>query len=229
MNNKERRQLEMLIQVRNFGLLRGAEFAPESVGGTAFLAIGEVVNDLMQFVGDKSLKGNLVREKTNLKSTMQKALFEDLKRISRTARIMSERNPGFQQLFQLPRFLNELDLLAKATAFLANAEPLAAEFVRYEMPADFIERLREQIQAFGAAVNHRNVIVESASALNVSIQVLLKKGMELARRLDVVVHNKYAGDVGVLKAWERASRVERPARASVSQARPKPVGSRVAA
>ncbi len=112
-------------------------------------------------------------------------------------------------------------LLTGARAFLADATPLAAEFIKHEMPADFLDELKNQIAEFEATLNQRTAAKGAQVSATAGITDAIGRGMIAANRLDAIVRNKFRGNVSVLAAWTRASHVERTSRpAKPSQPKP---------
>jgi hypothetical protein len=63
--------------------------------------------------------------------------------------------PGLDSKFRLPRTGNDQALLNAARAFAADAAPLKAEFLKLEMPSDFLERLNQLITDFETSATEK--------------------------------------------------------------------------
>jgi hypothetical protein len=112
----------------------------------------------------------------------------------------------------LPRYLNDQQLVETAQAFAADSVAYKDSFIRYEMPADFLEDLASDIADFTAATQSQNSGMENQVSASAAADEAREQGMNAVRRLDAIVRNKYHNDAATLAAWERARHVERPMR-----------------
>ena len=132
--------------------------------------------------------------------------------INRTARALALSSPGLDKRFSFPRGNNDQALLTTARSFLANAAPLKAEFLRNELPADFLERLAARIQSFEQNIAVQNQSRGARVTATSAIKNVVARGLNVLRQLDAVVRNKFAADPATLAAWESASHIERASR-----------------
>jgi hypothetical protein len=100
-------------------------------------------------------------------------------------------------------------MLASARAFAADAVPFKAEFIRHEMPADFLDDLAADIAAFEASITEQNRSRDARIAATGSIDEAIERGIAALRQLDAIVRNKFRDDPATLAAWASASHVER--------------------
>ena len=221
MKDSERRKYEMFARVREFGAARAGEFAAGSLGSELFAGIGGVVEELNTHGGRQTSSASAAVQGTTGREGARTALREDLEAISRTARAMAFDTPGLEDRFRLPRSnRNDQTYLNTARAFLADAEPLKAEFIRHELPADFLEDLRSDIEDFEQAIAGQNLSAEARTASVSAIEAAVERGAVIVRQLDAVVRNKYRDDSATLAAWVLASHTERPPRTSRRQQPP---------
>lgn len=150
---------------------------------------------------------------TMSKAAARSALREDMETISRTARAMAFDSPGLDERFRLPRGNNDQSLVSAARAFLKDAEPLKAEFIRHELPAGFLDALRDGIEEFERASASQNNNRVARVAATSAIDAAIERGIVTVRQLDVVVRNKFRDDPSTLAAWTSASHTERTTRA----------------
>ena len=123
---------------------------------------------------------------------------------------------GMGDKFRIPRNNNDFELINAARAFLADATPLKAQFIAHEMPADFLEDLQEHIDAMESAINDQSSAVGSHVAASAALDDASSRGIELVRKLDAIVRNKYANNPAVLAEWISASHTERAPRRAPS-------------
>ena len=224
MKDTERRRYEMLVRVRDFGDAHAASFPAASRGGELLTTLGQIVEDLGAHAAQQSASATAATALAASRSAARETLWDELEAISRTAGAFDPERPDLTERFQLPRRnRNDQVLLATARAFLAEARPLKAEFVRYELPANFIERLEAHLAAFDESVTEQNLRAQSRVAATSSIGETIERGVALVRQLDAIVKNKFRDDPAELAAWESASRTERaPRRAKPAAGDPQP-------
>ncbi len=85
--------------------------------------------------------------------------------------------------------------------------PLKADFLKLEMPADFLERLNQLIAEFEKTTTEKATAVGANVAAKISLDETVARGLQAIRQLDVIIRNKFNGDPGVLANWTRASHV----------------------
>lgn len=213
MKNTERRKYEMLSRVRDFGASRAASFPAGTRGGELFARLAAVVAELESHAEAQTSRRSAASQGATSKDAARAALRESLEAVSRTARAMAFESPGLDERFRLPRGNNDQSLVSTARAFLTDAEPLKAEFVRHELPADFLDTLRVRIEEFERASasqnNNRDAHVAATSAIGAAVE----RGVVIVRQLDAVVRNKFGDDAATLAAWTSASHTERTPRA----------------
>lgn len=154
----------------------------------------------------------LSRQRTATRSDARAALREDLEAIARTARAMAADVPGLDDKFRLPRGNNDQQLLNAGRAFAADALHLKAQFLAHELRADFLEDLAADIEAMEAAMSDQSGGLGNRIAAGAAIGDAIDRGVEVVRKLDAIVKNKYANSPAVLAEWTSASHTERAPR-----------------
>jgi hypothetical protein len=218
MKDVERRRFEMFARVRDFGATHSASFAAGSRGAELLAAVDALVAELEAHAAKQTSGASASVQGATSRASARAELRDDLESISRTARAMSAESPGLAERFRLPRDnRNDQQLLAAARAFAADALPLKAEFLRHELPADFLDDLAADIAAFESSITEQNRSREARVAATSSIDSAIDRGVEAVRQLDAIVRNKFRDDAATLAAWTSASHTERPPR---TRARP---------
>ncbi|MDQ1591403.1 MAG: hypothetical protein QOG71_2030 [Pyrinomonadaceae bacterium] len=227
MKDSERRSFEMLVRVRDFGETHDGAFAEGSRGRELLAVVKQTVGELEKHGALQSSSRNEGAQGTRGRAGARAELRDDLEAISRTARAMSFETPGIAERFRLPRGnRNDQQLLDTARAFAADAVALRAEFVRHELPADFLTDLDADIAAFETAISTQNRSTETRVAATEAIDTAIERGTDAVRQLDAVVRNKFRDDPASLAAWtsashvERAPRTKRPTPPAATQPRP---------
>lgn len=221
MNDRQRRTYEMIARVRDFGAANAASF-PAGSHGRALLEQLEAVVSELEAHSEKEVS---TQSATAVGSTSRKAarerLREQLEAIARTARAMSFETPEMAARFRLPHSNNDQSLVGTARSFHTNATPLKAEFVRHELPADFLEELARAIDDFEDAVTGQNTGRTARRAATAAVEDATARGSALARQLDALVRNKFRDIPAQLAAWDSASRTEKAPRKTPRTAPPK--------
>ncbi len=91
----------------------------------------------------------------------------------------------------------------------AEANALAAKFIAHEMPGDFVQNLRDDVDAVREAQDVLEVGDQGGVESTATVGRLIRDGMRERTYLDAIVRNKYARNPAKLAAWESASRIDR--------------------
>jgi hypothetical protein len=213
MKDLERHRSETFVRVRDFGTTYGSAFAAGSLGETLFTTVGAIVAELETHAATQASGASASVQGTASRAAARAALVEDLEAISRTASIMAADTRGLRERFRLSRInRNDQLLISTARAFAQDAVPFKAEFIRHEMPADFLEDLNADIAAFEQAVTDQNLKRTARISATESIDAAIERGVKAVRALDAIVRNKFRNDAAVLAAWTSASHTERAPR-----------------
>jgi hypothetical protein len=212
MNDLERKTYERLTRVRDFGVTHATDFPAASLGGQLFAELNTVIEELTNVATNQVSGRNAAREGTSSKATARAALRERLSIINRTARALAIDQPGVAENFRMPPGINDQGLLNVARAFVANATPLADDFAKLELPQTFFTETKALIANFEQAITSRHQKTEAQVSATAAIDPALERGLNILRKLDVIVRNKFHDDPATLAAWESASHPERHAR-----------------
>jgi hypothetical protein len=219
MRDVERRRFEMFVRVRDFGATLAASFAAGSRGSELFATLDGVVEELETQAAAQSSGASAGAQGTVSRAEAREELREDLEAISHTARAIPFDTPGLQERFRLPRGnRNDQQLLTTARAFASDAAPHKAEFIRHEMPANFLEDLDADIEAFESAITDQNRNRVARVSATEAIDAAITRGVEAVRQLDAIVRNKFRNDAATLAAWTSASHTERAPRTATAAA-----------
>lgn len=125
--------------------------------------------------------------------------------------------------FPAPKSASEGDLITAADNIISRLAPaagdnaasqaaktaLVAKFVAKELPADFVQHLKDDRKAIDDAQDDIEGGDVEGVASTAAVGRLIKDGMKEANHLDAIMHNKYARNPDKLRAWESASHIER--------------------
>jgi hypothetical protein len=214
MNDLEKRVLDMLRNVRNFGSTHEALFAVGTLGRELFDNIGNIVEELERLAAEQSTKRAEARQYMANKAAVRAALLEGVTIINRTARVMDIDTPGTEDQFRMPHNLTDQLLLDTARAFLVNSVPHRATFLRHEVPASVFQEMEDNITAFQEALALLYQAGEASVEAGASFDAKMEHALDHVRQLHAIVRNKFHDNPAVLAAWEHARHVERAPRRS---------------
>lgn len=212
MNSVIKRTYEMFVRVSNFAAERAAAFPADSLGAQLAAELKEIVETMTEAGASQTSGLSSVQSATAERMAAREALRESMQAIVRTARVMALDTPGLENKFRLPRSGSDAALLQTARAFVADALALKEEFLRHEMPASFIEDFKEDIADLERAVGQQNSGRGAHVSATASVESAAERGMNVVRKLDAIVRNKFRDDPATIAAWESARHVESHAR-----------------
>ncbi|MFN0123266.1 MAG: hypothetical protein ACKV2V_22410 [Blastocatellia bacterium] len=140
-------KLEMFRRVLVFGQTARTELAQETYAVELLQRLAEVVDRLWEYNGRKADARIETRAVYGARAAARTALRGQLRTIQRTAQGMAANVPEAAGKFILPTPLTDKALMETARVFLERATPLAAEFTRRAMPANFLTELRARRRA----------------------------------------------------------------------------------
>ena len=212
MNHLVRRRLETCLRVEGFCAAHIDSFEPGSRCHELSTALDAAIARFKARAAEHDRDTRESRLMSAVTKAARDVLMAHLEAISHTSRTLELNSPGLKEKFRMPLAFPAQNLLKAARSFLASATPLKAAFIREELPADFLEQLSQAISDLESAIHQthrtRGAKVSARTAQNEDI----KEGMRIVRQLDVIMRNKFRGDLAVLTAWASASHVERHSR-----------------
>lgn len=194
-----------LQNVDVFGDNHRAEFAPTSPAITLFDELKTVIASLQSAQNQQAASGGSAKGSTRAKSAILTELRRDMNRIADTA----------QQIKALPAEVKsvlvrapsrEAEVVAQAKVFIQTATPLWASFIAYEMPANLLSEVQNDLDDYNAAYASQQSGAQSRIGAGSSIESGLERGSEILDELRPIIKNKFAGNDGVLREWASASR-----------------------
>ncbi len=190
-------------------------------GHELFTNLGAVITEIEQHAAAQGSGERGTREGTTNRGEARTDLREDMEPISETARAMSLDTPGLEDKFRMPRgSIADVDLLNAARGFAADALPLKDQFIRYEMPVNFLDELNAHITAFEQAIDEQQRRKRARVSATTGLDDSVERGVNIVRQLDAVVRNKFRDDRATLAAWENARRTERAPSSTQTPAQP---------
>lgn len=223
MNDTLRRRYEMFLRVRDFGVQHATFFPANTRGQQLFMEFDTIIGEVEQLAAAQQSNDRSAREGTTNRGEARMNLREDLEAMSDTARAMSLDIQGIDDKFRIPRGkINDMDLLSIARAFAADALPVKAEFIRYELPAYFLDKLDQRIEEFEQAIDAQQRSERERVSATAGLGDAVERGVDKVRQLDAVVRNKFRDDPARMAEWETARHTERAPRTSATAQPPAP-------
>ena len=217
MNDRETRRYDTFGRVKTFGQVNTADFAAGSEAKLRFTNLGNIITALDQ------AKAGQQRNGTTSKTVLLDALRLDVQNVTRSARAMDQDEPGIAYKFFPPKSGSDGDLITAADNIITRLAPapgdnpaalaaktaLVAKFVAKELPADFVQHLKDDRKAIDDAQDDIEGGDEEGVASTSAVGRLIKDGMKEVNHLDAIMHNKYSRNPDKLRAWDSASHIER--------------------
>jgi hypothetical protein len=213
MEDRHHRNREMFLRLKAFAASH-TNIPATTVWPQLLTDLNSVIADLDGQVSSEEVGKGAKLAGTATRGAAREALREDIEAIVRTARVIGETTPGFDDKFRMPRGDNDQAMLdlAHGIATLVTDAAVKAEFIRHAMPADFVADLNAGIAALQEAIGDQSEGRAGIKSAGVSIDETDTHGMKIARAMDVVANNFYSDNAAVLAEWETARHVERAPR-----------------
>jgi hypothetical protein len=154
------------------------------------------------------------------------ALQSRLREIGRTARALpQDLYPGTREQFRVGSSLRYQQLIDVGNGFLQALGPIKAAFVERAYPADFDEKLAEQIDTFETATTRKARGKQLRETGTAGVKATMQ-GLKVAiDELDAILSVYYkASNPTLLTVWKNAKRVEYPAYQPQQPTAPPPSG-----
>jgi hypothetical protein len=220
MNDRDQRRYDALRRAQTFGVEQSGDFPGGSEGSTRFNNIGAVLGNI-----DAAKAGQAAGVGNASKVTLIDALRIDCRNIRRTATAIAQDEPGFDDDFPASQH-NDASVLTTADAYLAKLElqpgasapdkeahaALVARFLAFELPATFVQDLRQDREAVDAAADQQEGKRQGSVEDTAAIGLHLAEGYKELRYANAIVHNKYSRVPEKLRAWKSAIHIERAPR-----------------
>lgn len=214
MNDKQRRRYERGSRVDAFMTSNAADFPAGGQGAQAAARLKEELAGLSALDVAKATVASSRQQSSAGRRDLRESLRAQVAAFCDTAEALSPDLPELRGRFpRLRADRSDQTLIAVARSYADAAGPFKARFVEYELPADFIERMRADADALEEKMTRQNEGAGARVTTNAGIEEALGRADELIERLDVIVRNKYRDDASRSAAWESARRMERAAHA----------------
>ncbi len=209
MNDRQRRRYERLVRSRDYFSIDGGIFPEGSKGAQALARFRAAIEDVEQLDASRETGGRAVKQGTETRSDARERVRRMVSAMARTSQTIAMDDASFKGRFVASTGkVSDETLLAVARSFAAEALPVKAKFIEYDMPADFLENLNAAIEDFEAAVNQQNQGMTARKSATGSMDDALTRAEQELERCDTALRNKVT-DAAKLAAWDSARRMER--------------------
>jgi hypothetical protein len=209
MTKRERVRFEMFMRAAPFISSNAADFVAGGVVLTQLVVLQAVIAAIQVLTGEQIASISDSMFGTDHKDTIRENMRVILASMAKTARSMAYEFPGITLKFRIVHGEADVDFLARARAFLTEAEPYKNDFLRYEMQADFMTALENLADSFELALSERGELTGAHVEATAAIAEQIRTGMIAVRTMNAPVKNRYQNDVGKLAAWLSASHVRK--------------------
>ena len=152
MKKQDSVRYEMLARVQAFGDSHKETFPEGSVGGQAFAMVAAAVAELSRH---DEAKVKATREGVRRKAATREALIERLELIGRTAQMIGETTPGFDDPFRgVPRKSDQARVTA-GRVYAREAAKVKEELLKHGVPEHFMTELSELAESLNQAIRSR--------------------------------------------------------------------------
>ncbi len=216
MNDRQRLQLNRLINVKQFCEDRAADFTntPPRPGDAKFAEARTQLAAVITAVTSQQAaqaSGNY-GQKTMDQAVERQELVELLRTVNRTAQAIAldRAEPGLMDRFRMPGTSNDTMLVAAGRAF-ANAITelgLAADFTAHGYEGDLVADLNAEATDVEEAEAAQGGALQGQGGATAALPGLLRQGGDVVRCLDAVIKNRYRNDAATLGAWKIASHLQ---------------------
>ena len=217
MKTTDKRRLDMLIRVRNFGTNHRQLFPDTSSASAAFAVIAAEVPQLESLALAERLASHSARAAR--KAAARQLLMERLIRAKTTTRALVKTIPQLAAHVDLPDPVDDGMLLTVSRQFAAAIAPHAEPFAAHGIA---IEALGELLESFETALNERGSRRREQAQARADFALSMGRAAEALDTLDLTVPNHLAGDAVTLAAWKWERQLVRSKPAPKASARPAP-------
>ena len=211
MNTEDKNRLEAFLRIGQF--VPTTSYVPNARGTALFGSIATAATQ-MQTHATKQIGGKGERHAGSTERVRIGELLRlELVDIGNTGRSLDpEEFPGVGAQFRLPTSGTYQALRATAQAYQEAIGPIKAAFVARAYPADFDEKLAEQIAAFETATQQKARGRQQRRGATAGLQFTMQKAKTAIDELDSILSVYYRyNDPALLAVWKLAKRVQRPA------------------
>ena len=221
MSDRKRRILEACEQINYFGEANPQLKTEVPYTDELFLANRNNIDRMNQAgITRVSAKGAGI---SGTRSKVARAfdMESDLRLIAKTARIIEEVDPTFQNTFDLPRGrLNYEEIEHYTESFLRDAPANQARFDKYALKLAFFTALTGKLAGFREAAQDQADGKRTGVGANAEQEAAVKAALATRKELDRAIKNHFRNDPQKLAEWQTASHIRQPDEADKGETPP---------
>jgi hypothetical protein len=209
MNKETFGTIEMLGKVAGFRKLYESLIPKGSLARVAF----DIIDAALVAIATAGAlpKRNGSRPGTEGRDVARLALRDDLDAIYKTMQAVALDHPGIEPNFRLPKNRRlDQQMIRAGQEFIKYATPLKDEFIAHQLPANFLDGLRSEIEALQQAINAQAQYKSDRRAAVDTLVQAVDNAMIAVQRLDAIIPNIFGDDHEVMTAWDVARQVNKP-------------------
>jgi hypothetical protein len=198
---------DALKSTQEFGSKYAAQFPDTSKAKTAFARLPVL---LAEIGSDDTKPGAAASPATAKKQSQIDEVRIDLLAIAKTARSIAEDEPGFSTAYKMGDDTQRATIQTAKDFLKELAKPgIAAKFIAYDLPADFVADLQADLAAIGETGEEQIEDKREAVGSTAEVRRLIQEGKDLLKVLNTAVPNKFRDQPAILAEWQTASHVRR--------------------
>lgn len=210
MTNNDIRKLDCFQREGSFFAENVRDFPTNSPAGELIISLNGEIERIKAMAARQIAGLNNKSQGHGQKDEIVAGLRRALREINLVAQAMNNEINMTANKFRLSRRASEQVLLATARAFLTEAAPLKADFIKYGLPLDFLEKLTALIAAYDESKLTVNNAASAQGAATGALKEAFRRASQFSKNLDFIVKVTYRDDPMKLAAWNIASHLERP-------------------
>lgn len=220
MSDEVRSISEAAERIDIFGNANTSLYSSLPVAVELFGEVGTIREGLEQAGALRSSFGSSGKSNTQSKAAVYNSIYRRLRRISRTAAIIKQREPDFENKYQLPHDkMSYQEGFERAKAIYNDSAADREKFFAYGLKSTFRDDLNADITAFEGAGEGQSGAKLSGVGETANINALIERFMKIHPVLNQLMKNLLADDPENLAEWKSAAHIERKKGGS-----PKPSG-----
>ena len=148
---------------------------------------------------------------TTSKSVLRHGIMLDMSDWNETAGAIAtaQNTPEIMDGFRVPHGTSAETFAAKVRAIIDNAVPLEAEFIALGYEDDFIQEMRDRVDAFENAKDDKDEGLQKQTGSRGGLGATIREALKITKQLNVLMKKLYKNAPDKLAAWTTAFHTER--------------------
>ncbi|HXU39495.1 MAG TPA: hypothetical protein VN937_24285 [Blastocatellia bacterium] len=199
--------LGLLTRIDRFGRTYVNYFVRTSFAGQQFAIVRASVDEIDRLRRKRRPIGLTTWPQILSRAVLKEILIREMNYIDMTAQAIAMHRQIPDDKFRTPWTRDDAKILLAARVFAEDAIPLRDEFLKYCMRETFIDELRALADEFEEAIAARRQVTGARPCVEALIDDAMERGLLTARRLDVMMLNRFYDDNLGRNEWFMTSHV----------------------